>query len=309
MFFQLTGTCKYFPLFQVRSKDVPWRSLSCSSGIMLSVFCAALLALMWSSSTATQWSFYYSMVSFSPCSRAISDRYLFLRVLWHKWFPFTHHACPPSCPVWHRHCQLPSCLVWPAVDAADFPHGWHSSVLSSAAFGMCGVHLFHSGRYAWQSSVHRGTACMEVFRFVWHGPVCVAVLCSPQYDICSSVSFCLAWPPVCSGPLFCPTWHVRRSSVLLSIACVVFFHSAQGSIRGGPLFRPVRHMWWYSILSVGAHFARYGSGLSCAAQCVWQYCRFLIGGLGLFVALPDNPVVNTACVPRSQQWSHYAAKR
>jgi len=92
--------------------------------------------------------------------------------------------------------------------------------------------------------------------------VYVVVLCSSRHGRRSGVPFCLGWPLVClvvfrcawcskcsrvlfglvrhtrwcsvlsgvafgmhGGPLFCPTQHAWRSSVLLSVACMAFFHS------------------------------------------------------------------------------------
>ena len=45
VFVQLTGTGKYFPLFQVKSQDVPQRSLSWGRGVVLPVFHAAFEVL------------------------------------------------------------------------------------------------------------------------------------------------------------------------------------------------------------------------------------------------------------------------
>jgi len=68
-------------------------------------------------------------------------------------------------------------------------------------------------------------------------------------------------------------------------------------------------MWWYLDLSGGAHFVWHGSVLSGAAQCMWQCCGFVIGGLRLLVTLLHNLVVMGAHDPRSQQWSHHATQR
>jgi len=144
----------------------------------------------------------------------------------------------------------------------------------SAWRGIHGVLLFRPGRYARRSPVPPGEAYAAVFRSVWRGPVCAAVIGSACCGI--GVPFCLAQPGVRSGPPFCPSRHALRSSILLSAACLAFFRSTRGGMRGSLPFPSVRHTRWCSVLSGEARYAWRCSVLSDAAQCA-RRCSILLG--------------------------------
>ena len=217
---------------------------------------------------------------------------------------------------WGMHSRLPSCAaVFRPVRcglryvrrSSILPSAECAAVFRSAWRGIRSVLPFHPGRHARRSSVPSGAAyaevfrsvwrspvCVVVFRSVWHSPVCMVVFRSARRGI--GVPFCLVWPGLRGGPPFCPARHVRRSLVLLSAACVAFFHSARGGMRGSLPFRPVRHTRWCSVLSAAAQYAR-------------RCCGSIIGGPGSLVALPDDPVIIGVSDPRSRRCSRHAAQR
>ena len=211
----------------------------------------------------------------------------------------------PFCLAWPgMHGSVPFCLARPSVrGSVPFGLAWYrcsvlsdavrcaqrSSVLPffrSARRSMRGVLPFRLGRHAWWCSVLSGAAWYARRCSVLPGAVYTAVFHSARRGI--GVTFCLSWPGVCGGPLFCLAQHAWRCPVLLGAACAAFFHSGRGGLHGGLPFRPVRHTRQCSILSGAAWYARWCSVLPGAAYAA-VFCSARCGICGGVPFCPVRP--------------------
>ena len=193
------------------------------------------------------------------------------RSSWHR------HLSSSSCPAWHPRCRLPHVRRGIVVVVFLTPVVASSLVV----FLMPGV-----AYTAFFRSAPRGCQCAR------------------RCSVLSGAGFAMR-----GGLPFRSAQHARRSSVppgaayaevfrsvWRGLVCAAFFRSARRGMCCVLPFRPVRHTQRCSVLSG-------------AARCARRCCGFVIGGPGLLVALPDDPVVIGASDPRSRRWSRYAAQR
>jgi len=118
----------------------------------------------------------------------------------------------PSCRVRPSVCMMVICSTRGGMySGLPFSPVWYTQRCSSSS-GMA--------RLMRPCSVLPITVYSAVFRSDWHGPVCMAILRSPQRGIPGVLPFCSAW-------------HARRSSILPRVAYVAVFHSTQCGICGG----------------------------------------------------------------------------